>query len=117
MYSPSGVGCRVGVALRWYGVTTVRDARNEMAISMPWVSAWWRYPWVVVGSCADMEGMGRDVVDCIRRAVRHHGAQCVSPLRSDRRRGGRMRYLVGVEGLSGCVRKATVGIDCRRRGL
>ena len=117
MYAPSGVGCSVGVALRWSGVASVRDARKELAISMPWVSAWWRYPCVVVGSCTDIEGMGRGVVDWIRRAVRHHGAQCVSPLRSDRRRGGRMRYLVGVEGLSGWVRKTTVGIDCRRRGL
>ncbi len=72
---------------------------------------------MLVGSCADMEGMGRDVVDWIRRAERHHGAQCVLPLRSEWRRGGRMRYLVGVEGLSGWVRKAAVGIDCRRRGL
>ena len=43
---------------------------------------------MVVGSCTDIEGMGRDVVDWISRAVRHHGAQWVSPLRSDRRRGG-----------------------------
>ena len=88
MYAPSGVGCSVGVALRWSGVTTVRDARKEIAISMPCVSAWRRYPWVVVGSCADMEGMGRGVGDCTRMAERHHGAQCVSPLRSERRRGG-----------------------------
>ena len=72
---------------------------------------------MVVGSRADMEGKGRDVVDCTRMAERHHGAQCLSPLRSERRRGGRMRYLVGVEGLSGWVRKATLGIDCRRKGL
>ena len=44
MYAPSGVGCSVGVALRWSGVASVRDARKELAISMPWVSAWWRYP-------------------------------------------------------------------------
>ena len=43
---------------------------------------------MLVGSCEDMGGMGRDVVVWIRRAERHHGAQCVSPLRSDRRRGG-----------------------------
>jgi hypothetical protein len=31
--------------------------------------------------------------------------------------GGRTRYLVGVEGLSGWVRKRTQGMDFRRRGL
>ena len=41
-YAPSGVGSSVGVALRWSGVTTVRDARKETAISMPWESAWFR---------------------------------------------------------------------------
>ena len=72
---------------------------------------------MMVGLCADMEGIGRGVGDCTRMAERHHGAQCVSPLRSERRRGGRMRYLVGVEGLFGWVRKSTQDIDCRRRGL
>ena len=57
----------------------------------------------MVGLCADMEGMGRDVGDCTSIDVRHHGAQCASPLRFERRRGGRMRYLVVVEGLSGWV--------------
>jgi hypothetical protein len=35
-----------------------------------------------------MEGMGRDVGECTRIADRHHGAQCTSPLRSERMRGG-----------------------------
>jgi hypothetical protein len=34
MYAPSGVGCSVGDVLS--------DARKEIAISMPCVSAWWR---------------------------------------------------------------------------
>ena len=42
----------------------------------------------MVGLCADMEGMGRDVGDCTSIDVRHHGARCASPLRSERRRGG-----------------------------
>jgi len=42
----------------------------------------------MVGLCADMEGMGRDVEDCTRIVERHHGAQCASPLMSERRRGG-----------------------------
>ena len=59
----------------------------------------------MVGLCADMEGMGRDVGDCTSIAERHHGAHCASPLRSERRRGGgRMRYMVDVERLSGWVR-------------
>ena len=35
-----------------------------------------------------MEGMGRDVGDCTSIAERHHGAQCASPLRLERSRGG-----------------------------
>jgi hypothetical protein len=66
---------------------------------------------------ADIEGKGRDVGDCTSMAVRHHGAQWASPLRSERRRGGRMRYLVGVDGFSGWVRWRVHGIDCRRMGL
>ncbi len=59
----------------------------------------------MVGLCADMEGLGRDVGVCTSIDVRHHGAHCASPLRSERRRGeGRMRYLVVMEGLSGWVR-------------
>ncbi len=58
----------------------------------------------MVGLCVDMEGMGRDVGNCTKIVERHHGVQCASPLRSKRRRGGRMRYMVGVEGLSGWVR-------------
>jgi hypothetical protein len=42
----------------------------------------------MVGLCADMEEMGRDVGDCTSIVVRHHGAQCAPPLRSERRRGG-----------------------------
>ena len=71
----------------------------------------------MVGLCADIEGTGRGVGDCTRKAERHHGAQWMSPLRSVRRRGGRMRYLIGVEGLSGWVRKVTKGMDWSRRGL
>ena len=54
--------------------------------------------------CADIEGKGRDVGDCTSIVVRHHGAQCASPLRSERRRGGRMRHLVVVDGFSEWVR-------------
>ena len=61
---------------------------------------------MVVRLCADMEGKGRDVGDCTSIDVRHQGAQCASPLSSERRRGGgaRMRYLIVVDGLSGWVR-------------
>ena len=64
-----------------------------------------------------MEGNGRDVRDCIKMDVRHQGAQCASPLRSERRRGGRMRYLVVVDGVSGWVRYRAHGMGCRRIGL
>jgi hypothetical protein len=70
----------------------------------------------MVGLCADIEGMGKEVGDCTGIVERHHGAQCASPFRSERR-GGRMRYLVGVEGLSGWVRYRTHGMDCRRMGF
>jgi hypothetical protein len=53
--------------------------------------------------CADMEGKGRDVEDCTNIVVRHHGAERASPLRSERRRGGRMRYLMVVDGFVGEV--------------
>ena len=69
-------------------MTTASDDKKEIAISIPWASAWWRYPWVVVGLCADIEGMGREVVGCTSIAERHHGAQCALPLRSERRRRG-----------------------------
>ena len=88
MYAPSGVGWSVGVVLRESGVTTVRDARKADAISMPRVRAWWRYPWEMVGMCADIEGMGIEVGDYTRIAERHHGAQCSSPFKSERMRGG-----------------------------
>jgi hypothetical protein len=91
--------------------------RSDIAISMPCVRAWRRYPWVVWWLFADMEGRGRDVEDYSKMDVRHHGAQWASPLRSERRRGGRMRYLVVVDGLSGWVRYRAQGIDCRRTGL
>ena len=67
--------------------------------------------------CADMEGKSRDVEDCTMMAVRHHGAQFASPRRSERRRGGRMRYLVVVDELSGWVRDRAQGMDCSRMGL
>jgi len=95
------VSSSVGDVLRYSGVIMFSDERYELAISMPYVSAWRSYPWAVVWLCADMEGKGRDVVDCTRIDVRHHGAQWASPLRSKRRRVGRMRYLVVIEGLSG----------------
>ena len=104
MYAPSGVGSSVGVVVRYSGVTTLSDVRYDMAISMPCMSAWRRYPCVVVWLCAAMEWKGKDVGDCTNIDVRHHGAQCASLLRPKRRRGGRMRYLVVVEGLSGWVR-------------
>ena len=64
-----------------------------------------------------MEGSGRAEEDCTRIAVRHQGAQCASPLRSERRRGGRIRYLVVVDGVSGWVRYMAHGMDCSRIGL
>ena len=67
--------------------------------------------------CADMEGSGKDVEDCTKIVVRHQGAQCASPRRSERRRGGRMRYLVVVDGVSGWVRYKAHGMDCSRMGL
>ena len=44
MYAPSGVDSTVGDELRLSGVTTVSDARYDIAISMPFVSVWYRYP-------------------------------------------------------------------------
>ena len=84
---------------------------------MPCVSALSRYPCAMLWLCVDMVGNGRDVEDCTRIVERHHGAQCVSPLRSERRRGGRMRYLAGVDGVSGWVRYMSHGMDCSRMGL
>ena len=81
MHAPSGVGSSVGGVSRYSGVTTVSDARYEMAISTPCVSAWRRYPWVVVGLCADMEGKGRDVGECTNIVVRHRDVQWASSLR------------------------------------
>jgi len=46
-----------------------------MAISMVIVSAWRMYPCVVRGFCAAMLGRGKDVGDCTKMDVRHHGAQ------------------------------------------
>ena len=68
---------------------------------------------MVMGMCADMEGKGRDMGDYTCIDVRHHGAKCASPLRSERRRG-LMRYLVVVDGLSGWVRSKAQGLDWRR---
>ena len=95
------MGSSVGGVLRYSGVIMLSDERYELAISMPCMSAWRRYHCVVVWLCADMEGKGRNVEDYTRSDARHHGAQWVSPLRSERRRGGRMRYLVVMEGPSG----------------
>jgi hypothetical protein len=71
----------------------------------------------MVGLCADIDGKGSDVADCTRTDERHHGAQYASPLRSERRRGGRMRYLTGVDGVSGWVRCMAHGIDWSLIGL
>ena len=117
MYAPSGVGSRGGGDLRSSGTVMVSEDRKELAISMPCVSAERRYPCAMSWVCADMEGSGRDVKDCTRIVVRHHGAQCASPLRSERRRGGRRVYLVGVVGVSGWVRDITHGMDCNLKGL
>ena len=103
-YALSSVVRSVGVVVRYSDVTTFMDVRYAMAISMPCVSAWRRYPCVVVWLCADMEGRVRDVGDCTRIEMRHHGAEWASPLRPERRRIGRMRYLVVVDVLSGWVR-------------
>ena len=117
MYAPSGEGSSVGGVLYSAGVVMVNEERKAFAISNPCARASWRYPCAMLWLCADMEGNGRDVADCTRIAVRHHGAQCASPRRSERRRGGRMRYLVVVDGVSGWVRYRAHGIDCRRMGL
>ena len=82
------MGSSVGDVVRYSGVIMLSDERYELAISVPCVSDWRRYPWAVVSLCADMEGDGRDVEDCTRIDVRHHGDQWASPLRSERRRGG-----------------------------
>ncbi len=42
----------------------------------------------MVDLCGDIDGMGKDVLDCTKIAVRHHGAQNASPRKSERRRGG-----------------------------
>ena len=52
----------------------------------------------MVGLCANMEGMGRDVGDCTGIVERHHGAQCASPFRSERRRRGADEVLGGCGG-------------------
>jgi hypothetical protein len=80
------------------------EERYEVAMSMPCVSAWRRYPCGMLWLCAEMEGKGRDVGDCTSIDVRHHRDQCASPLRSERRLGGRKRYLVVVDGFFGWVR-------------
>jgi len=116
-YAPSGVESSAGGALRSSDVLIVSEERKEFAISMPCVSAWRRYPCAMVGLCGDMEGRGRDVVDCTKTDERHHGAQCASALRSERRRGGRIRYLAGVDGVSGWVRYMAHSMDCSRMGL
>ncbi len=79
MYAPSGVGSKVGGAVRSSSVVMVNEERYEFAISMPCVSAVSRYPCAMFWLCVDMEGKGGDVEDCIRTAVRHHGAQCATP--------------------------------------
>ncbi len=84
---------------------------------MPCVSALSRYPCAMLWLFADIEGKGRDAEECIMTVVRHHGAQCVSPLRSERRRGGRMRNLVVVDGVSGWVKYMAHGMNCSRMGL
>jgi hypothetical protein len=88
MWAPSGVCSSVGDVLRYSGVVMLSEERYELTVSMACVSACRRYPCVVVWLCVDMEGKGRDVGDCNDIAVCHHGAQCASPLRSKRRRGG-----------------------------
>ncbi len=117
MYAPSGVGSKVGGALRSSSVVMVSEERKVVAISMPCASASRRYPCAMLLLCADMDGNGSAVDDCISNADRHQGAQCASPLRSERRRGGRMIYLVDVDGVSGCVRYMAKGMDCSRMGL
>ena len=117
MYAPSGVGSSGGGALSASDVVMAIEERNVIAISMPFVRASRRYPCAMLWLCADMEGNGKDVCYCTRIAVRHHGAQWVSPLRLVRRRGGRMRYLVVLDGVSGWVRYRANGMDCRRMGL
>ncbi len=82
MYAPSGVGSSGGGVLRSSGAVMVCVDRKQFAISMPCVGAVRRYPCAMSGLCADMEGNGREVEDCTRIAVRHHGAQCTSLLRS-----------------------------------
>ena len=82
------MGSSVGDVVRYSGVIMLSYKRYELAISIPCASAWRRYSWAVVWLCANMEGRGRDVEDCTKIDVRHHGPQGVSPLRAERRRGG-----------------------------
>ena len=44
MYAPSGVGSSVGVVVRYTGVTTLIYVRYDIAVSMPCMSAWRKYP-------------------------------------------------------------------------
>ncbi len=44
MYAPSDVGSSVGGVLSYSGVAMLSDVRYDMAVSMPCVNAWRRYP-------------------------------------------------------------------------
>ncbi len=79
MYAPSGVGSRVGGVLRSYGMVMVSEERKEVAIDMPCVRASRRYPCAMLWLCADIEGNGSAVEDCIRIAERHMGPSVRPP--------------------------------------
>ncbi len=74
MYAPSGVGSRVRGGVRFSGMVMSSEEREEVAITMPCVSASRRYPCAMLWVCADMDGNCGDVEDCINIDERHHGA-------------------------------------------
>ena len=75
MCEPSGAWMKVGVGVVYSWVMVLVVDRYVLAIFRPSVSARWRYPWGLCGSVPDMEGMGREVGDCTKMAVRHQRAQ------------------------------------------
>ena len=75
MWEPYGVSTRVGVTVAYARVLVWVVVRKVVAILRPSMIAWWRYPWGVCGAVPDMEGMGKEVGDCTKMAVRHQADQ------------------------------------------
>ena len=75
IWEPYGVAIRVGFVVACARVLVWVDVRKVLAILRPSVSALSRYPWGMCGHVSDMEGIGREVGDCTRMAVRHQRAQ------------------------------------------